>query len=84
MYTACVTLINTNSRPDESRVVVDWSQEKDINIHLLVEWLKRCPRKGDIHVYIPSRFNHSPTAHLRTNLQVLGCRVTACRSNLSK
>jgi len=84
MYTMSVTVINTNKgKSNPPRVTVDWSQEKEINIHHLVEWLKGYPRKGDIHVYIPRRFNHSPTASLRTTLQMLGCTVTSktvCRA----
>ncbi|MDP7247648.1 MAG: hypothetical protein QF741_03425 [Candidatus Peribacteraceae bacterium] len=77
------TTIIKPGKNNPSRVTVDWSQEKEININHLVEWLKGYPRKGDIHVYIPRRFNHSPTASFRTTLQALGCTVTskiACRA----
>ena len=86
MYTMFVTVINTNiGTSNPPRVTVDWSQEKETNIHHLVEWLKGYPRKGhfdsaqcrDIHVYIPRRFNRSPTAPLRATLQIMGCVVTA-------
>ncbi|MBU0458804.1 hypothetical protein KJ652_04795 [Patescibacteria group bacterium] len=71
---------NQRQHSPTSSVIVDWSTACDANPEGMIEWLKQYPRKGDIHVYLPSISRRAQLPRLRSTLQGLGCTVTAVKN----
>ncbi|MFA7681530.1 MAG: hypothetical protein WCX61_00705 [Candidatus Peribacteraceae bacterium] len=68
----------TKSRPLPSKqIVVDWSNEREIPVDALIEWIRQYPRRSDIHVYVPSACRRHAYPCLQTTLLKMGCTVTA-------
>lgn len=67
----------------QQNVVIDFSslqQEEansgDFSVATIVEWVRSYPRKGSVHVYLPSDHVLSNSRQLQSTLLSLGCTVT--------
>jgi len=64
-------------------VVIDFSNFSHLDatsgvfsVTSLIEWVKSYPRRGDVHVYLPSGARFSGARKLQSVLLSLGCIVT--------